>query len=271
MPKRYPPERKQEALDLLDLYSYDLSIVQRLTGISLPTLYRWRRHKFSQNPDLMTQKNIGIIDNHSHKTDSSPKTPKFNAEPAQFDRSFVNLTSEDDGQKYERLPDGRVFATYTDEERESFAKYLMPDDPAPPPPESPPADDNFAGKTYPYPLEDDEAATENRFEDFRKVRDILMKHAQQLAVNLQPDDPDINRRSLALSRILDQVRQLDKILPALNPGQQVIRHEYVYDGMVHNVPPWDETEQSHEKESALDRVKREREGGGETDNGPNTL
>ena len=150
----------------------------------------------------------------------------------------------------------------------------MPDDPAPPPPESPPADDDFAGapgKTYPYPLEDDEAATENNFEDFRKVRDILMNHAQQLAVNLQPDDPDINRRSLALSRILDQVHQLDKILPDLNPDQQVVRHEFVYGGMVHNVPPWDETEQSHEKESELERVKREREAGGETDNEPNTM
>ena len=63
-----------------------------------------------------------------------------------------------------------------------------------------------------------------------------MDHAQKLAKNLNPDDPDINRRSLALSRILDRVHQLDIMLPDLKP-EQVLRIEYTYEGLVHNTPP----------------------------------
>ena len=96
------------------------------------------------------------------------------------------------------------------------------------------------GKIYPYPLEDEDHET-NDFEAFKKVRDILMRHAHTLAASLQPDDPDINRRSLALARILEQVHQLDKMLPDLNP-EMVIRHEYVIDDEVFDLPPWADAE-----------------------------
>ena len=97
------------------------------------------------------------------------------------------------------------------------------------------------GLSYPYLLDDDDEPADN-YGDFRKVRDILMKHAKYLATNLKPDEPDINRRSLALARILDRVRQLDAMLPSLMP-EQVLRHEFVYDGMVHDKPPWQRTEE----------------------------
>lgn len=114
-----------------------------------------------------------------------------------------------------------------------------PPSPDPPPPNEPSA--GVPGRTYPYPPEDDESDAEQNLEDFRRVRDILMNHAQQLAENLKPDDPDINRRSLALSRILDRIHQLDDMLPSLIP-EQVMRWEFVYDGMVHDRPPWERTE-----------------------------
>lgn len=117
-------------------------------------------------------------------------------------------------------------------------------DPSPPPEPAPPAAEPKAGvpgKSYPYLLEDDDQPADN-YTDFRKVRDTLMKHTKYLAENLKPDEPDINRRSLALGRILDRVKQLDAMLPSLMP-EQVIRFEYVYDGMVHDKPPWERTEE----------------------------
>ncbi len=94
-------------------------------------------------------------------------------------------------------------------------------------------------QTYLYPLEEDQDPN-SRFEEFRELRDMLLDHARDLAVHLKPTDPDINLRSLALARILDRVQQLDELLPDLNP-ETVMRFEYVYDGMVHNVPPWEGT------------------------------
>ena len=133
-------------------------------------------------------------------------------------------------------------------------------------PQRPPV--GVPGKTYPYPLEEDEE-TQNNFDDFRKVRDILMDHAHQLATNLKPDDPDINRRSLALSRILDRVHQLDEMLPDLNP-ESVLRFEYVYDGQVHNIAPWEASEEYLEKQLKWVREQKAREARGGFDNGSST-
>ena len=263
MPSRYTNAQKQEALRLLAVHQYNVPIVQNLTGISLPTLYRWRRREFSKDPDLMTQKNIPSIDNHSHKTESPPPPDHPEAELIQ-----------DGDADYHRLPTGQVVAKLSDEEREQLKENNVPDpadDSNTPtstwtPPQRPPV--GVPGKTYPYPLEEDEE-TRNNFDDFRKVRDILMDHAHQLATNLKPDDPDINRRSLALSRILDRVHQLDEMLPDLNP-ESVLRFEYVYDGQVHNIAPWEASEEYLEKQLKWVREQKAREARGGFDNGSST-
>ena len=85
-----------------------------------------------------------------------------------------------------------------------------------------------------------------------------MRHAQNLAANLKPDDPDINRRSLALSRILDRIHQLDNMLPDLMP-EQVLRYEFVYDGMVHDKEPWKRTEEDLLAQLEIVRKKKARE------------
>ena len=254
MPKHHTPAQKQEALRLLAIHNDNVPIVEQLTGVPRPTLYRWRKQELSQNAAQMRQKNIPSIDNHSHKTDTSAQPP----EPPPIDHSDADLIQHDDFQ-FTRLPSGQVFARLSDEERERLDYLKVPDPPEPPLPApepplpapepplpapepplapDPPAPESNAGVpgvTYPYPLEDGDDAV-NDYDDFRKVREILMGHAHQLAVNLKPDDPDINRRSLALSRILDRIHQLDAMLPDLNP-KQPIRIEFAYDGMVHNVPP----------------------------------
>ncbi|MCE2473129.1 MAG: hypothetical protein J4G18_14820, partial [Anaerolineae bacterium] len=192
-------------------------------------------------------KNNPSIDNHSHKTETPPPPDHPGAE-----------IIRDGDQTYYRLPDGRVVNKLPAERSErplqesvdDYATYEQQEEL--PDPDSDAAywhKDNLLmqvgggvpGKSYPYPLEEDEEDSESDFEDFRKVRDILMKHAHRLAANLRPDDPDINRRSLALSRVLDQIYQLDEMLPDLNP-EKVIRFEYTYNGSVYNVPPWSDDE-----------------------------
>lgn len=234
MPKRYTPDQKQEALRLLAIHNGNVPIVNQLTGIPRATLYYWRRTELSNKTDSIEQKNIPSPIESVQQTNT----------PSHPDHPDAELMQDGDFQ-YWRLPTGEVFAHLSDEERESLAHLRDPDDAEPPPIDSPPSANPQAGvpgKSYPYPLEDDESDAEKDIEAFRRVRDVLMSHAQKLADNLAPDDPDINRRSLALSRILDRIHQLDDMLPSLTP-EQVVRHEFVYDDMVHNVAPWERSEE----------------------------
>ena len=231
MPNRYTPTQKQEALELLELHNHNVPIVHQLTGIPRSTLYYWRDQELSNKNVSIGQKNIPSPIGAVQQAESSPPPDYPDAELIQ-----------DGDTEYYRLPTGQVVAKLSDEERERLKENNVPDPPddssAPASPWTPPEETpaGVPGKTYPYPLEDEEES-ENDFEDFRKVRDILMNHAHRLAANLRPDDPDINRRSLALSRILDRVHQLDDMLPDLNP-EQIIRFEFTYNGSVYNVPPW---------------------------------
>jgi len=75
----------------------------------------------------------------------------------------------------------------------------------------------------------------------------IEKHSNKKESPPPPDVPDFIR--LARSRILDQVPQLDEILPNLDP-EKVIRIAYVSDGMLYNVPHW--------ADPALTSLKRKR-------------
>lgn len=261
MPKRYTPAQKQEALRLLDLYDYKLSAVQQLTGISHTTLARWRDEHFTNNPDLSFKKSFPIPNERTHITDPPPHP----------DHPEAELIQDGDFQYY-RLPDGRVFADLSQEEREELKHLRDPADLDSPPADSRPPDQPEAGvpgRTYPYLLEDEETDAEKNLEEFRKVREILMSHAHQLAASLAPEDPDINRRSLALARILDRIHQLDAMLPELMP-EQIIRFEFVYDGMVHNTPPWEQTEEEILEELKRLRDRKAREASRETSHSPHT-
>ena len=62
--------------------------------------------------------------------------------------------------------------------------------------------------------------------------------ARQMAADLRPNEPDTNRHTLALARVLDRIQWLDeKVLPDRIP-EQTIRWEFFYDGQVHEHPPW---------------------------------
>ena len=75
------------------------------------------------------------------------------------------------------------------------------------------------------------------YADFTFIREQLMEYARSMAINLVADDPDANRRTLALTRVLDRIQWLDQILPDRIP-EQTIRFEFYYDGEVQQDPPW---------------------------------
>ena len=79
------------------------------------------------------------------------------------------------------------------------------------------------------------------YADFTFIREKLMQYARILAIKLVTDGPDVNRRTLALSRILDRIQWLDTILPGRIP-EQTIRFEFYYDGKVQEHPPWHNAE-----------------------------
>ena len=75
------------------------------------------------------------------------------------------------------------------------------------------------------------------YADFTFIREKLMTCARAMATDLAPNDPDSNRRTLALDRVLDRIQWLDEILPDRIP-EQTIRFEFYYDGEVQEDPPW---------------------------------
>lgn len=85
--------------------------------------------------------------------------------------------------------------------------------------------------------EDADSTAKDDHADFAYIREQLMKHARQMAADLRPGEPDSNRRTLALSRVLDRIQWLDELLPGRLP-EQTIRFEYFYDGEVQEHPPW---------------------------------
>lgn len=250
MPKAYPLPQKQEALRLLELYNYKISTVEQLTSISHTTLARWRDEHFRDNPDLSVKKSFLIPEKLERMNEPSTNLNPSSADPPTR-QPEAELMQDGDFQYY-RLPTGQVLDKLPANKPAPSSQDPVDDLASSKPPEILPDPDSEAaqqhkdhllesmggvpGKSYPYPLEEEEES-QGDYEDFRKVRDILMNHAHRLAANLKPDEPDINRRSLALSRILDRIAQLDDMLPDLNP-EKVIRFEYSYNGSVYNVAPW---------------------------------
>ena len=108
-------------------------------------------------------------------------------------------------------------------------KTQIPDASGPPRPET--SDDGSV------PTDEELSDADRDFEDFTYIREKLMKCARAMAADLESNQPDSNRRSLALSRILDRIQWLDEIMPERIP-EQVIRFEYTSDGVQLPAPHW---------------------------------
>lgn len=63
----------------------------------------------------------------------------------------------------------------------------------------------------------DDKADVSDYENLAHIRGKLMNYARQVADDLNPEQPDANRRTLALSRVLDRIQLLDQTLPELQP------------------------------------------------------
>ncbi len=72
----------------------------------------------------------------------------------------------------------------------------------------------------PQPDNDPAEPSESDLENFTYIRDKLMRYARQMAGDLQPNAPDANRRTLALTRVLDRIEWLDSRLPALEKKEE---------------------------------------------------
>ena len=91
---------------------------------------------------------------------------------------------------------------------------------------------------------DDSDDANSDLQSLRHIRAKLMIFARRLADDLDPDDPDVNLRTLSLTRILDRIYWLDEILYSGEDEEEVHepdppnRIEIVFDGQVHEHPPW---------------------------------
>ena len=79
------------------------------------------------------------------------------------------------------------------------------------------------------------------YADFLQIRENLMACVRDMSGRLDPDNTDISRHSLAISRLLEKIQWLDTILPGRIP-EQTIRFEFYYDGKVQEHPPWHNAE-----------------------------
>ena len=162
MPKRYPSDQKREALDLLKIHDYKVSIVQSLTGIPASTLYNWRDQVFQKNPDLIGRKNIAIPKKSLQKPKSSSDEAACEPEYDHVDPGLDELIGASNSAPGEpaNLDSGEETVLLGHEERldrliNSGDAGAMPDLHLP---HAEPVA-GVPGKTYPYPLEDDDEAT----------------------------------------------------------------------------------------------------------------
>ncbi len=87
-------------------------------------------------------------------------------------------------------------------------------------------DGQMAKKSFPpetdQPKESHDQSDEtiSDLENFAYIRDKLMTYARQMTRDLQPNAPDVNRRTLALTRVLDRIEWLDSRLPALEKKEE---------------------------------------------------
>ncbi len=199
MPKKHLKEKRLDALELLS-YGQSVSTVHYATGIPLRTLYNWQAKLKQKHDRQMAQKNSQIAA-------KPPQEPDSCHIPA-ASRQLASDTRHIDSTTDRHLPND----CHSDE---PSGIIVPPEKDAP----------------------EEQDQTDTDYEDFTYIRDQLMTYARQMAADLRPDDSDSNRRTLALSRILDRIQWLDQILPDRIP-EKTIRFEYYYDGQVQEHPPW---------------------------------
>ncbi len=102
-----------------------------------------------------------------------------------------------------------------------------------------------------------DASTAADFENLSHIRAKLMDYARKVADDLSPDQADSNRRTLALSRVLDRIHLLDQTLPKLQPKERPHWQDACDALLELDISPY-ELIQIEEKANALDESLRGR-------------
>lgn len=95
MPKKYTDLEKRDALDWLDIYDNNISMVHQRTGIPAFTLRRWRAEREQERKRLMREKDIETRTKRAYSDDASPiDSPSTEDEPAASDRENFSYIRE---------------------------------------------------------------------------------------------------------------------------------------------------------------------------------
>ena len=257
MPKKYPKEERRAALGYLSMYSGNIDTVHQITGIPHRTLRRWRKQM-----EAKVARRQRITSDADTKRSLTPQSGQLTVISPDFrSKQRDPAAATDTSRTQPQRPAVATDTTGTQPQRPADITDTTGTQPhdapdrsfAAPPDER--SNRGVPGRAYPYPVgEEPEPEPDPRYAEFQHLRDLLMQYAKELAANLKPDDPDISQRTLALTRILDRLQRLDEMIPEAN-HRDVIRFEYVYDGMVHIRPPWEEA--SEEEGKLLETSRRQ--------------
>ena len=95
MPKKYTELEKRDALDWLDIYDNNISMVHQRTGIPAFTLRRWRAERERERKQLMREKDLETRTKRAHSDDASPiDSPSTEDKPAASDRENFSYIRE---------------------------------------------------------------------------------------------------------------------------------------------------------------------------------
>ena len=200
MPKKYPKSKKLEAFELF-MYGLPVPAVHRRIGIPERTLYRWQKEFRLHNPHLVAGNKSSL----SAKPPQKPASRHIDEPSRHIDEPSRHIAQDarhiNPGERHNPLADDQ----------------LPPQDAQP---------DSLGAPS--------ENSDQN---DLAFIRSQLMKAARALASDIEDIGPDINIRSLALSRVLDDIQRLDQKLPQ-NENQLIIRHKYYVNDEPADAPPW---------------------------------
>lgn len=105
-------------------------------------------------------------------------------------------------------------------------------------PSFPPIGQSWAPYAYPAgqnefaPIDHADSATYSDLENFTYIRGQLMAFARAMARDLRPLEPESNRRTLALSRVLERIKWIDSFLPDLVKEEERAPWQDAYDALL---------------------------------------